>query len=149
MAGNLTLKQATAVTLVSSGGTVTSAAAAAANGAANITNSTTLAPIWSFRLVSAAASAPVQGTTVSLYLVPLLDGSNAAGVDTSTPYFNPNYFAGNFVWPAASAATSQRMDIDGVPLSAYDYSAYIVNNLGQSMSSGWTLIGYPTESQYT
>jgi hypothetical protein len=146
--GTLKLLQGSSITCVSSGGSVSSTACAIANGASNFTNSTGLNFTINFRLEAACGSAPTQGATVSLYLVPKLDGSNAAGVDTSTPYINANYFAGNFAWPAASSASSQYMDITGIQVSAYDYAPYIINNLGQTISSGWTLTAYPDQAQY-
>ena len=41
------------------------------------------------------------------------------------------------------------MDIDGIPLSPYDYDIYIVNNLGQSIGAGWALTFYGGRDQYT
>jgi|ERR1700721_688467 len=149
MAGNITEKAGSAVTTVSSGGSVSNAAASIANGASNLTNSTGLCNSTIARLTAAAGSVPAEGATVSLYLVPKADGTNIAGVDTSTPYLSPNYLVGFFYWPAASSASSQIMDITGIPLEAYDYAPYIINNLGQSISSGWSLVFYPTTGQYT
>jgi hypothetical protein len=149
MAGSLKLQAGATTTCVSSGGSVSSGAAAIANGASNLVNSTNLDQSATARLVAPAASAPAQGAVVALYLVPKSDGTNVAGVDTSTPYFNPNYFAGNFVWPAASSAAAQTMDIDGIPLSAIDYVPYIVNSLGVAISTTWTLVFYGSKGQYT
>ncbi len=149
MAGSLKLKAGAHTQTVSSGGAVASGAAAIANTVANLINSTNLDMTVTARLVAAAGAAPVEGTTVSLYLVPITDGVNPAGVDTTTPYFPSKYLAGQFVWPAAGAATSQRMDIDGILVSAMDYVPYLVNNLGQSISAGWTLDFYGTQQQYT
>lgn len=150
MAGDLKLKAGTTTVCVTfgSGPTLAPGLASIANGASNLTNATNLDQTVTARLVAAPASAPVQGTVVQLYLVPVADGTNGSGVDTSTPYFNPNYFVGNFVWPPASSAASQRMDIDGIPLSAIDYIPYIVNQLGQTISS-WGLTFTGTRAQYT
>lgn len=149
MAGSLKLQQGTTTACVTSGGSISSTAAGIANGASNLVNSTNLDRTTTARLVAAAGSAPVQGLTASLYLVPKSDGTNVASVDSSTPFFSPNYFAGYFVWPPASSASSQIMDIDGIPLSAIDYVPYLVNNLEQTISSGWTLTFYGTRGQYT
>lgn len=129
--------------------TVSAGSAVAANLTSNLANSTNLDDSTSFRLTCACASAPVEGATVALYLVPKLDGTNLAGVDLTTPYINPNYLVGYFVWPAASSASSQIMDIYGVALDPYDYAAYLVNNLGQTINSGWSLISYGARGQYT
>lgn len=149
MPGVLKEQQGSTTACVTSGGSLVTSAAVIANGASNLTNSTNLDTTVLARLVAAAASAPAQGATVSLYLVPIADGTNPAGVDTATPFFNPNYFVGNFVWPAAASATSQRMDIDGIPVSSVDYVPYILNGLLQTISSGWTLTFYGTRGQYT
>ena len=145
-----TLKQLAGSTTncVTSGGGVSSAAAAAANGASNLVNSTNLDFMATARLTAAAGSTPTQGATVSLYLVPKADGSSVAAVDATTPFFSPNYFVGFFYWPLASGASSSIMDIPNIPLEAYDYEPYIVNNLGQSISSGWTLSFFGTKNQY-
>lgn len=148
MPGDNKLKAGSTTACVTSGGAVTSGAAAIANGASNLVNATNLDPSATARLVGAAGAAPAQGAVVALYLVPKADGTNLAGVDTATPYFSPNYFVGNFAWPAAASATSQVMDIDGIPLSAIDYAAYIINSLGQTLSAGWTLTFVGTRSQY-
>jgi hypothetical protein len=142
MAGSL--KQGTTTACVTSGGSISNGAALIANAVANLVNSTNLDRTVTARLVAAAGTTPAQGTTVALYLVPVSDGSTGGGVDTATPFFNPSYLAGYFVWPPASSATSQKMDIDGIPLSALDYIPYLVNNLGQTLSSGWTLTFYGT-----
>lgn len=149
MPGDLKLKAGSTTACVTSGGSLSNGAAGIANGASNLVNATNLDQVATARLVGAAGAAPTQGTTVALYLVPIADGTNGAGVDTTTPYFNPNYFVGNFVWPAASSASSQRMDIDGIPLSALDYIPYLVNGLGQTLSSGWTLSFSGSRGQYT
>lgn len=149
MAGDLKLKAGSTTACVTSGGSISSGAAGIANSASNLVNSTNLDDTVTARLVGAAGSAPVQGTTVGLYLVPKSDGATLAGVDASTPYFSPNYFVGNFVWPAASSASSQVMDIDAIPVSAIDYAPYLLNSLGQTLSSGWTLTCYGTRGQYT
>jgi hypothetical protein len=148
MAGDLKLKAGATTVLVSSGGSIASGAAAIANGASNLVNSTNLDDSCTLRLVAAAGSPPAQGATVACYLVPKAD-ANPATVDLVTPYLNPDYFIGNFVWPLASGATSSIMDIDGIPLSALDYVVYLINNFGQSISAGWTLTSYGTRGQYT
>jgi hypothetical protein len=149
MAGDIKEKAGTTTSAVTSGGVVNNGAAAIANGNANLANSANLDQFVTARLATAAAANPTEGTTVALYLVPKSDGANVADVDTSTPFIPQNYFVGNFVWPATGVATSKIMDIDGIPLSAIDYVPYIINNLGQNMSSGWTLSFYGTRSQYT
>ena len=136
MAGDIKEKAGTATTLVSSGaGTIASAAASIANATGNLLNSANDDNRVNFRLTCACASAPAQGAVVSLYLAPLTDGSTADDVDASTPYFPASMFAGNFFWPAASAATTQHMSILGVDIEPIDYVPYLVNSLGQTIST--------------
>ena len=74
-------------------------------------------------------------------------GSSAADFDTSgTPPVG--YWVGNFSIAKASTST-QRMDIDAVPLMPFDYLPYLVNSSGQTLSSGWALDFYGAQHQYT
>lgn len=147
MAGNIFLKQGSSIATVSSGSSLATGAIVAANGASNLTNSSGLSNFASARLMGGFGSAPTEGNILSLYLAPKLDGTNIASFDTSgTPPIS--YFVGNFVVALAQTA-AQYMDIDGIPLMAYDYAPYLVNSTGQTLSSGWTLTFFPTLSQYT
>ena len=135
------------LTCVSSGGSLVTGAAVAANGAANLTNSTLLAPYVSARLYGGFGSAPTAGNVIQLFLAPILDGTNAADVDTSTPYMPASLWVGNFSI-AKSQTGAQRMDIPFIPLIAYDYIPYVLNQSGQTLSSGWTLTFSQTDYQY-
>ena len=135
------------LTCVSSGSSLANGAAVAANGASNLTNSTLLAPYVSARLYGGFGAAPTAGNVLSLYLAPILDGTNGADVDVSTPYCPSSLWVGNFV-VAKSQTGTQRMDIPFIPLVAYDYIAYILNQSGQTLSSGWTLTFSQTDYQY-
>lgn len=146
-----TLKEiagSTTICVASGSGTIANAAAQIANATGNLVNSTNLDFQATARLTAAAGSSPTEGMTVSLYLVPKADGTNVAAVDTSTPFLSPNYFVGYFYWPLASGATSSIMDIPNIPLEAYDYVPYLVNNLGQTISTTWTLSFYGSKQQY-
>ena len=114
----------------------------------NLTNSSGLNFTVIARLTAQVATNPGEGVTISLYLVPIADGTNAATVDTSTPYISPNYFVGYFDWPGTSTGTNYIMDIPNIPLEAYDYVPYILNNLNETISANWTLAFYPTQYQY-
>jgi hypothetical protein len=147
MAGNIFLKQGTSVVAVSSGGSLATATVVAANGASNLTNSTGLYNFVSARLVGVFGTAATEGGIISLYLAPKLDGTNVASFDISgTPPLS--YLVGNFIVALATTGT-QYMDIDGIPVTAYDYEPYIYNQAGQTLNSGWTLTFYPTLYQYT
>jgi hypothetical protein len=141
-------QQGSTTVCVTSGASITAGHLVIANGASNLINSTNLDYTATARLVAACGSAPTQGTTVVLYHVPKSDGTNVDGVDTSTPFINPNFQVGVFVWPAAASATTQYMSITGIPLPSIDVVPYLMNNLGQTISSGWTLTYYGDKSQY-
>ena len=147
MAGNIFLKQGSSITAVSSGGSLATATVVAANGASNLTNSTGLNNYVSARLVGSFSTAASEGGIISLYLAPKLDGTNVASFDTSgTPPLG--YLVGNFI-VALSTTSTQYLDIDGIPVMAYDYEPYIYNQAGQTLAAGWTLTFYPTLLQYT
>jgi hypothetical protein len=146
MPGNVTLKQGTTATLESSGGTLATASVVAASSTYdNSANDN----FWAgFELNTGFAVAPSVGTSIELYLVPALDGSNFADVDTGTPTMPLNCFVGSFA-VVKSQTGAQRLVITGVPLMARLYKAYVYNKAGQSMSSGWTLKLFPDLEQYT
>jgi hypothetical protein len=149
MAGTLKELIGTSGGTASGGSLIANGAASIANGIGNLVNSTNLDFSVNARLsAKCSGGAPVQGTTTSLYLVPVPDG-NAGSVDTPTPYFSPNYLAGNFYWPSSGTIGPFTMDIPAIPLEAMDYVPYLVNNFGQSISSGqWWLAFHGTENQY-
>lgn len=150
MAGNLKLKAGTTTTAVNANGTqIVNAAVGIANGTGNLTNSTNLDKFVTAVLTGAAGAAPAQYATVSLYLVPKADGTNVGNVDTANPPLPSNFLVGFFIWPQGSSSSSQVMPIPGIPLEAYDYVPYLVNNLGQTLSTNWGLVFYGTIDQYT
>jgi hypothetical protein len=146
MAGNVTLKQGTTATLESNGGTLATASVVAASSTYdNSANDN----FWAgFELNTGFAVAPSVGTSIELYLVPALDGSNYADVDTGTPTMPLPCFVGAFA-VVKSQTGAQRLVITGVPLMARLYKAYLYNKAGQTMSSGWTLKLFPDYEQYT
>ena len=148
--GTLQLLAGSTTTCVSSGaGTIATGALQVANATHNLLNSTNLDFSACARLTCSSSSSVTQGTTVTLYLVPIADGSSASYVDISTPYISPNYRVGNFTWSRATGTgTSISMDIDGIPLSAFDYTPYLLNNLGVTIATTWSLVFYGTKNQY-
>lgn len=149
MAGNLKEQTgSTTVTANANGGSCSNGAAITGAPTKNLTNSTNFDNMVTAVLTAQVGTNPGENTTISLYLVPIAGGT-AATVDGSTPYISPNYFVGYFYWPGTGTATNYIMDIPNIPLEAYDYVPYLVNNLGQSISSGWTLAFYGTIGQYT
>ena len=55
---------------------------------------------------------------------------------------------GWFITPTTGTA-ARRMTVEGVVLGPYKYVGYIHNKSGQTVSSGWTLTGYPEIAQST
>src|ERR1700677_816641 len=113
MAGNLEEKAGSSITCAATGSTSSlnnGAAVAATAGGGNLTNSTGLNYSTIARLTAACATNPGEGVRVSLYLVRVADGTNAATADTSTPYISPNCFVGYLYWPGTATATTYIMD---------------------------------------
>ncbi len=87
---------------------------------------------------SGFAAAVSALNTVDLYLVPSRDGTNYMDADTAGPVLPPQHFKGSFVI-TKSGNSQMRLGVDGIPLLPIDYKAYIQNNGGQTLTSGWTL----------
>lgn len=145
MPSDIKLKAGTPQTLEASGASISNNAVGTANDA-DLDNTATLAPLWDFELNAGFGSSVTAGEDLDLYLVPKLDGTNAANADTSTPLFQPSHWAGKFITPTNGTA-ARRMTITGVPLGPYKYTAYIHNLTGQTASSTWTLTAYPQLAQ--
>lgn len=100
-----------------------------------------------FELLTGFAVAPVVDVVAAeLYLVPALDGTTFADVDTAK--VQSSCFVGAFaVLKAATAA--QRLVLLGIPLQPLLYRAYIINRSAQSMAAGWTLRVVTSREQYS
>jgi|SRR5580765_2112457 len=87
-----------------------------------------------------------------LYLVPAVDGTNFADVDTTSgaSYIPSNYRVGSFIAPFQFVtATNVRMataQFDAYPLK---YNAYLQNVAGQTMTAGAVVTIAPARVQYT
>lgn len=145
MAADIKQKAGTPQTLEASGASVSNNAVGTANDA-DLDNTSALAFSWSFELNGGFGSSVTAGEDLDLYLVPKLDGTNAGAADTSTPLFQPGHYAGTFVTPT-NGTTARRMEIQGVVLGPYKYTAYVWNKSGQTLSSTWTLTAYPELAQ--
>lgn len=132
-------------TLEASGASVSNAAVGTANDA-DLDNTTELAFAYDFELIGGFGSSVTAGEDLDLYLVPKLDGTNAADVDTSTPVFQPSHFAGTFITPTNGTA-ARRMTVPAVAVGPYKYTAYVHNKSGQTLSATWDLIAYPVKAQ--
>jgi len=138
-------KAGTSQTLEASGASCSNNASVKADDA-NLDNTTTLAFTYSFLLSAGFGSSVTAGEDIDLYLVPMLDGTNEADKDTSTPLFAPSHFAGTFITPTNGTA-ARLMTIEGVVVGPYKYVARLHNKSGQTISSTWSLVAYPELAQ--
>jgi len=138
-------KAGTAQTLEASGASTSNNAVGTANDA-DLDNTATLAFSYDFELNGGFGSSVTAGEDLDLYLVPKLDGTNAAAADTSTPLFQPSHYAGTFI-TATNGTATRYMTIPGVAVGPYKYTAYLHNKSGQTLSSGWALKAYPVLAQ--
>jgi hypothetical protein len=147
VAGDIKLKAGTPQTLEASGASVSTTAVGTANDA-DLDNTATLAFSYDFELNGGFGSSVTAGEDLDLYLVPKLDGTNAADADTSTPLFQPDHYAGTFITPTTGTA-ARRMTIGGVDVGPYKYTAYVHNKSGQTLSATWVLKAFPVLDQFT
>ena len=158
MAGDLALKTGTAVTVTSSGGSTTAGSATSAGdvdlrsgGTSNL-----IEQILGFAELTcqwATTTSIGAGTIVAvLYLVPKLDGTNAADIDSSSgaAYISANYRVGSFIAPKAlSTSTNYRFATPVFDLFPALYTVYLLNSSGQTVSANWTLKLLTARGQYT
>lgn len=151
MAGVLNQKEQAIVTLESSGSSQannTQVAASTANLDCRSGGNAAEMFYGDFELNGGFGSSPAVGAQINLYLVPALDGTNYADVDTTNHNMPPECFVGSFLVDKAATA-AQRMVIMGVSLRPVLYKAYIDNQSAQTLSSTWTLKVVASEDQYT
>lgn len=80
-------------------------------------------------------ASPTAGSTVDLYLLPSLDGTNYAdGSASVTP--SRTLLVGTF--PVQPNTTAQRIAVRGVMLSPGKVKPLVINNAGQSMTNNST-----------
>ncbi len=145
MAADYKLKAGTPQVLEASGGSVSNNDWGTANDA-DLDNTTELAPTYDFELNVGFGSGVTALNPIQLVLVPKMNGTNAADIDTANDNFQYDNFAGSFVTASGSTA-ARRLTIQGVELGPYKYTAYIFNQSGQTISSTWSLTAYPTINQ--
>lgn len=151
MAGNILLKEVSAITLEGNGASTSTNNEVEANDAQLDNRSggnAAQAFFASFELVVGFGSAPAAGVAIELYLVPALDGTNYAEIDTTNHLLQAANFRGSFVVLKAQTGT-QRLVLEGVMLQPLLYKAYLLNKTAQTMSSGWTLKAVVAQGQYT
>ena len=142
---DLKLKTGTTQPLANANGAAISNNAAAAAGT-DLDNTTQLAPLYNFELDGGFGASVTTLEDIDLYLVPKLDGTNAAAVDAATPNFQPSHFGGTFITPTTGTA-SRKMTVSGVAVGPYLYTAYLHNKSGQTLSANWTLKAFPVLGQ--
>ena len=104
---------------------------------ATIENSSTLDQYADFELVVTYGTAPVADTTVDLYIVRTVDGTNFEDATATRP---TSEFVGSFVLDAVT--TAQRKIVRGVMLPPTSFKLLVVNKAGQAMAAtGNTLRG--------
>jgi len=157
MAGSIFSKERAAVTLTSSGASLTTGSAGSAgtdldcrasgNSAEDLQGQFELTCQW-----TTITSIAVNTVIAELYLVPKLDGTNLPDVDTtagSSALPSPTY-AGVFVaTKAPTASTNARFVTGNVQFNPLLYTVYILNRSGQTISANWTLKEVGVQAQYT
>jgi hypothetical protein len=102
-----------------------------------VENSTSLDQYADFELVVTYGTAPTADTTVDLYIVRTIDGTNYEDATATRP--TPE-FVGSFVLD--NVTTAQRKIVRGVMLPPISFKLLIVNKAGQAMAAtGNTLRG--------
>jgi hypothetical protein len=157
MAGDIRSKERSAVTLTSSGSSLTNGSAGSAGTDLDLRASgngdNDLEVVFELLCQWGTITGIVKDTTVAaLYLVPKFDGTNAADIDTTsgTSALPPSAFGSSFVaTKAPTASTNARFVSDVVPLHPMLYTAYILNKSGQTISANWTLKALGAAGRYT
>lgn len=153
-----TLKTGTATT-ITSGGTSLANLTAVSAGVIDLRAAGTTNLI---EQISAYLELTSQWTTITnitagvvvadAYLVPSLDGTNYADVDTSSgaSYIASDFYAGSFVAPKQLVTvTNYRFATKPFDLFPGLYTVYVLNRSGQTMngSGNWTLKILPASAQ--
>ncbi len=158
MAGDLFLKELTPVTITSTGASVADKTASSAGtvdmraaGTANV-----IEDVQAFLELTcqfATITGIVAGTIIGdAYLVPALDGTNYADVDTTSgaSYIGSPMRVGSFVsHKQLVTATNYR-----IPTAVFDlfpalYTVYVLFRAGQTVTVNWTLKIAAARAQYT
>lgn len=157
MAGDIFAKERSAVTLTSTGASLTNLSAAAAGTNLDVRSAGNAAEDFAgtFELICqwATITGIVAGTIIGdLYLVPALDGTNFPDVDTtagSSRISSPHRVGFFEASKAPTANTDMRFGTITVDLAPLLYKAYLMNRSGQTISANWTLKVVTARVQYT
>ncbi len=93
---------------------------------------------------SGYAAAVKSQQTVDLYLVPSRDGTNFPTLDVTNASLPLDTYVGSFATTTSGQTTRERYVKASIPVLPLRYRPYLVNNVGQTMMSGWSfnLDGY-------
>lgn len=159
MPGDLRAKERAIVTLTSAGVSLTNGSAGAANGTADFdARSTGNAPDdlqAQFELTCqwATITGIAAGTVVAeLYLLPILDGTNAPDIDLTGGASRLPYaalVASLEATKAPTANTNARFIAGPVFFNPLLFRPYVLNRSGQTMSANWALKVVSVQAQYT
>lgn len=157
MAGNIKAKERAAITLTSTGSSLTNGSAGSAGTDLDLRASGNAEQDFQgqFELTCqwATITSIVKDTVAAeLYLVPKLDGTNAPDVDTTagSSSLPRASFVDVFVCPKAPTAnTNMRLITNIANLAPRLYTAYVINKSGQTISANWTLKAVTDQAQYT
>lgn len=134
-------------TLEASGASITTGSVAQANdasyavGTAAPTGDGAGAAHAEFALGCAFATGPTEGSTVDLFLRPInFDSTNDAEAPENGTAFKGNFYYGSFILNNVTTTQYLFLIAENVPP---EFEAWIQNNGGQTMSSGWTLKATP------
>jgi hypothetical protein len=150
MAGNILQKEQAIVSLETNGASQANNVQAAATTTLDCRAAGNAADMFfaDFDLTVGFGSSPVAGVAINAYLVPAMDGTNYADVDTTNHVMPPACFIGSFLVNKAQTAV-QKLPISGVSLRPLLYKLYLDNQTAQTMSTGWLLKVIASEDQYT
>lgn len=140
MSSPVKLAAGTPQVLTASGTAITSGSVGSAG--TDLDNTTVLALSYDFELSAAFGGSVLALANLDLWLVPKMDGTDAAAVDASGAVVQYDHFVGRFVTPT-TGTTARRLTVQGVQLGPYKYTAYIFNQTAQTLSTGWMLTAYP------
>lgn len=109
---------------------------------AALSNATELDLYVDLEMVVTFGSAPTVGTTLDVYLVRSVDGTNYEDASATGPILPANGYAGSFTLRAVT--TAQRMVIPQVLCPPRDFKVMVLNNATSqtTAASGNTLKGY-------
>ncbi len=159
MAGDLRSKERAILTLTTAGASLTNGSAGVANATADL-DARVAGNIEGdlqaqFELICqwASVGSIAAGTTVAeLYLLPILDGTNAPDVDLTggSSYLPAVALAGAFTaTKAPTAATNARFVSNIVAFNPLLHRPYILNRSGQTISANWSLKAVGVQGKYT